>query len=244
MINKVTVTGADNSIHPRELVKLFLEYPFFEAGVLVSKDNYGTPRFPSIAWIDELCRSIVDHRQFALSFHGCGRYVKDLVEGRTADLLVDLYPNLDYCQRIQLNTHNIKHGFHADFVKLIQLPIMKGKEFIFQFDEANYRVVQDIAQYADANCSILFDNSGGRGLLPDEWPEPIDGINCGYAGGLSPENLREQIMRIEEKAGETPIWIDMETHVRSENDKCFDLDKVRRCLDIAAEFIETYKAHE
>jgi hypothetical protein len=110
------------------------------------------------------------------------------------------------------------------------------KEFIFQFDNVNANLILQ-AKELQVNHSALFDLSHGIGKLPSAWPDLLPYTKCGYAGGLSPDNLREQMLRIEEKAGDTPVWIDMETHVRSDNDRQFNLAKVRRCLEIASEFI-------
>ena len=52
-----------------------------------------------------------------------------------------------------------------------------------------------------------------------------------------PDNIEEQIKLIEEKAGETNIWIDMETHIRSNNDALFDVYKVEKCLDISKKYL-------
>ena len=71
--------------------------------------------------------------------------------------------------------------------------------------------------------------SGGAGILPNAWPQARD-CYCGYAGGLSPDNIEEQLPEIEKVAGEGPIWLDMETHVRSEDDRQFELAKVRQVL--------------
>jgi hypothetical protein len=56
-------------------------------------------------------------------------------------------------------------------------------------------------------------------------------VPTGYAGGLGPDNLAEELRRIEEVAGDAEVWIDMETNVRTA--ERFDLDKVRRCYDLA-----------
>jgi hypothetical protein len=95
--------------------------------------------------------------------------------------------------------------------------------------------------------------------LPKAWPNPIylkstesgQVLNRwdyhGYAGGLGPDNLEEQIPRILEAASykgfskeiqEGDIWIDMETKVRSDQDRQFDLEKVEHCLEIAAPHIK------
>ena len=89
------------------------------------------------------------------------------------------------------------------------------------------------------NISALFDLSHGTGVLPDQWPATLNFVKCGYAGGLSPENLELQIKAIERIVGDTPIWIDMETHVRSNMDAQFDLSKVRTCLEISSRVVTT-----
>jgi phosphoribosylanthranilate isomerase len=84
----------------------------------------------------------------------------------------------------------------------------------------------------------LFDLSGGAGILPEQWPEPIEGVYCGYAGGLSPENVAEQLEKIEAVTPNARIWIDAETHVRSNGDQLFDLEKVRRFLEVTRPWVE------
>ena len=85
----------------------------------------------------------------------------------------------------------------------------------------------------------LFDQSGGTGLLPGEWPKQPPNQYCGYAGGLSPDNLQQEMEKISKVATGT-IWIDAETLLRSENDKVFDLEKVRRFLEAAKPWINSY----
>ena len=43
--------------------------------------------------------------------------------------------------------------------------------------------------------SMVSDKSGGAGIVPEEWSEPIAWYN-GYAGGLGPQNLEEQLSLI------------------------------------------------
>jgi hypothetical protein len=91
--------------------------------------------------------------------------------------------------------------------------------------------ILDYAIAEGVNCSTLFDMSHGAGVLPKEWLVPVDGVRCGYAGGLSPENVVEQIKLIESKVGDYELWIDMETQIRSNADQQFDLAKVVSVLE-------------
>lgn len=234
MIKIVTITGADDSIQPEELFELSQEYPFVEWGLLYSKQLEGkaTPRFPSFLWLTKY--GILCEKRTGLSvntsLHMCGRAVKETFKGfGPAKELVKSYP---FFGRIQLNTHGEYHPFTMDYVQHLPSDI----EYIFQYDNVNFHQLNH-ALDEGLNCSALFDLSHGECVLPDKWPELLPNVKCGFAGGLGPDNLEEQIGLIEERAGTQDIWIDMETHVRTKEK--FDLVKVRHCLEIAQKHIES-----
>lgn len=70
--------------------------------------------------------------------------------------------------------------------------------------------------------------------MPTTWPKPFSNVRTGYAGGLNPDNLEEQLTKIAAVVGNNSVSIDMESGVRTNNE--FDLDKVRRCLQMAKDF--------
>jgi len=86
-----------------------------------------------------------------------------------------------------------------------------------------------------ANHAMLVDGSGGRGVLPREWVRPATEQAVGFAGGLSPDTLLEQLPRIQAAAC-GKWWIDMENGVRDADD-WFDVERVRSvaCLLTAFE---------
>lgn len=250
-LDRVTVTGADDSISPNDLVSLTQEFPFVEWGILVSHSQgtigQGSPRFPSARWITDIQSLAETTGIFNLSLHLCGRWVRDLL----AKGEINWPDSLLHCfQRVQLN-------FHADKTpcepKSFASALKKiGKQFIFQIDGAKGNEHLDAAHSEEVPaCYGLFDISGGAGILPQEWPAPIyldvspgahgEGVESyayhGYAGGLGPENLDDQIPLIAKACAGARIWIDMETRVRSRDDLKFDLSKVRHCLEIAAPFV-------
>lgn len=225
-ITKVTMTGADNSIAPEKLFEITRKYPFVEWGILVSRNSQGNNRFPSKLWMDKLA---LEKYYLDLSCHLCGTYVKEILMGSTRFIneLGDIWKRFS---RVQINTHGIHHQY--DKHGLIQvLTEHSDKEFIFQYDNVNKQIV-DAVSPSCKNISALFDLSHGAGILPKEWVKPLEGIKCGYAGGLSPENVQQQIKLIEQKVGDGEIWIDMETQIRSNNDQQFDLVKVEKVLEI------------
>jgi hypothetical protein len=54
------------------------------------------------------------------------------------------------------------------------------------------------------------------------------------AGGLGPDNLKEVLYSLSALVGDSQVWVDMESRVRTEDNERLDLDKVRVCLEIAA----------
>lgn len=233
MIKLVTITGADDSIRPASLAYLSNKYPFVEWGILVSKKHFGANRFPDMKWLYALYLTKKANPNIKLSVHLCGMYVKELSKGNDV-AIQELGQLWDMFERVQINFHAIPHTTQDAMFDL--LAKYQEKEFIFQFDDINNEAVHK-AQKRGVNCSALYDLSGGAGILPTEWRKPLFDIKTGYAGGISPENIREQIIKIENIVLDTETWIDMETHVRSTNDAIFDLAKVETCLSISNEFI-------
>lgn len=249
-INRVTMTGADDSIRPQDLLPLTKEFPFVEWGILASDNNTfrsgGTCRYPSPAWIAKIqTLAEVTGELPLLSLHINGSWVRNLLTGE-----LTMPQGLFHCfNRVQLNFHAEKNTCSPrEFASVLN---GIGKQFIFQIDgKQGNKWLEEAQSYEARNCYGLFDVSGGAGILPREWPKPIylDGgeeqhAYHGYAGGLGPDNLAEQIPLIlaaaagNEHTAEGEIWIDMETRVRSDDDRQFDLAKVRRCLEIAAPFV-------
>jgi hypothetical protein len=104
---------------------------------------------------------------------------------------------------------------------------------------------------APRNLSLLFDESKGLGTLAASWPGAAEaaGVPFGYAGGLGPDNVAEQLGRMAGPAAGLPVWIDMESSLRTmrprgdddhdhgggAQDDTFDVGKAVRCLETAVE---------
>jgi hypothetical protein len=224
-IEKVTMTGADDSIKPEELFAISEKYPQVEWGLLTSRRSHGNYRFPSKVWLDRLFD--LEYQKLNLSLHLCGDYVNEILLGDNR-FINELDTKWSMFKRLQINTHGIKHKFSPALLRttIINNP---DKEFIFQYDEVNKHILESVKDLP--NISALYDLSHGAGVVPKEWKAPIEGVKCGYAGGLSPQNIVNQLQLIEEKVGDATIWIDMETHLRSYDDRFFDLYKVVSVLE-------------
>ena len=241
ILDRVTLTGADDSVDVKELIPLSRDYPFAEWGILFSGRRLGMPRYPSRAWLAELER-LMWQVPMRLSAHLCGRWVRDLVTGGKFTWKDEHAMEEKHFQRVQLNFHGEFHRRCMAFEQILMTdaPLCEsssgGRQFILQCDGVNDPAAKDWANIADA--VPLFDQSGGAGIVPGEWPKAWPGVYCGYAGGLGPDNLAEQLPRIELAAGDERVWIDMERKVRSEDDCKFDLEKVRRVLDTVRPWVK------
>lgn len=233
MIDRVTITGADDTVKPEELLALSQEFPFVEWGILFGSEPGPRPRFPSDDWIIRLA-TLAATEKLQLSAHLCGRWVRDWVVAASPTWRLSYGGGF---QRIQFNFHGQFHRAGNGFLDLLK----EGNEYIFQVDGVNDHATAWIRREGLTTAFPLFDTSGGAGVVPDAWPAPMPDVYCGYAGGLGPENLAEQIPLILAAAGEARIWIDMETKVRSEDDRHFDLSKVRKCLEIASDYVSAKK---
>lgn len=230
-LDRVTVTGADDSVEPEALVALTEKYPFVEWGILFSGSRQGGPRYPSNAWIDRLAN--LSLRPPNLCAHLCGKWVRDLVLEGEASWWSKYEPLPTIFNRVQLNFHGQFHKAGKGFPsKLKRLGLIHA--FILQHDGVNDETILKLG--ADLPVAPLFDRSGGAGVLPASWPKPIWKYQ-GYAGGLSPENIEDELHRILDAAGESRIWIDVETRVRSNDDSLFDLQKVEVFLKRCQPFV-------
>ena len=234
-IQKVAVTGADDSVTPNDLELIAREFPFVEFGILVSPKLHESICFPSKGWIAELVTHFRDSMllqggRVAFAGHICGSWVNGIFNGVWPHEGLDCLSNI--VTRWQLNTHGIHRDFDIVGLKRVvreQNNCELSKEVIFQFDHKNTGALFACSDEG-LIVSALFDLSHGKGRLPSTWPLPIKNIPCGYAGGLSLNNVAEEIAKIEKKVGEAKVWIDAESQLRTNNGSQFDLHKVHSFL--------------
>ena len=240
LIDRVTVTGADDSVEVDALVEIQKKYPFVEWGILLSESQEGGYRFPSLAWINRLIR-LTKADKLTLSGHLCGRWVRDICAGKKT-LYIDRPQFKFLFDRYQLNFHSYVHRINDRISFIEAVDALGVEQVILQFDDVNNDMLASVRD-AKIDAVPLFDTSGGAGILPSKWPKALP-IYSGYAGRLSPWNLSEQMALISEVCGDGPIWIDAETHLRSDGDRQFDLDKVSAFLEEAKPFLTGDETHE
>lgn len=243
ILNRVTVTGADDSVEIADLAALSEEYGFVEWGVLLSKSSMGKPRFPNIGWLGELADwQKSESPSLPCSGHLCGAWVRAACDGdwsfmreRAMDEIWAAFTRFQFNFSPYVKKMDTTHFCHH--LRISSPPNVL--QWIFQLGNINNHIVE-IATRSGVTAAPLFDLSGGKGILPGQWPEiPQNRMYCGYSGGLSAENLNEQLRQISAVCGDGPIWIDAETHLRSGDDdnERFDLDKVVAFLEVAKPWV-------
>jgi phosphoribosylanthranilate isomerase len=210
---RLTITGADDTTDIQQMLDITVKYPFLEWGILFWESRVGTARYPSIKWANRF----VDLGLPSAS-HICGKMVNDYIAGKGRKFFQQ------YFNRVQLN-FNYNPETH-DIRQMSEMFMDSEKPIITQAKPCN-EPLNNIGQVF--NHHFLFDRSGGKGILPEQWPPVIDKRVCGYAGGLTPENLAMQVGLIQNAAEHRAVWVDMESGVCT-NDQ-LDLDKVVKALE-------------
>lgn len=230
----LTLTGADDKVDPLELAKLSKQYPFIEWAILLSDQREGTSRYPTKEWRNEFYKASPNSNKAA---HLCGKEVL----ARLIAEDIQLAEELREYQRIQLNFNakRMDESILKGLIDITKSGFYKHKagvrtQFITQFNDANQDITILFNQAHRNNPDIhriLFDASGGLGKSPEVWPKPFPNKLCGYAGGLGPDNITEELdsirktMRSQSTKIHPDLWIDMESKLRTNED--FDLTKVQ-----------------
>ena len=181
-------------------------------------------------WCDEICRT--------------GKIPEDLKD--FFDLRHDTNKCSTLIRRWQLNmpidtANNI--NIHALSKLIDQYP---EKRFIFQYNENTKNAVNKLYN-AKVRFSVLYDASGGRGISPQLWNAPLySNVPQGYSGGLSPENIADNLDKIavctqrpsarydmhnnvvHEMGERHDIWIDAEGKLKT--DDKFDIARARQYI--------------
>ena len=241
--------GADDSVEPSLLAAISAQHSWVEWGVLFRKDKEGLPRYASSAWLDRLSAAN-PQRTMRLAAHLCSCRVDELLRGETS-FVARLHDEVGF-GRVQINA-TAANGcdvsvFATDAgaeacVAMLRTACSKLPhiEFIVQRNRQTEPLWSRLTADPPPNMSMLFDDSMGLGVSTTSWPAPPPSgspLKFGYAGGLSPSNLKQQLALIEATAAERSLWVDMESSLRTtlKNDTdIFDANKAMACVRIVIE---------
>lgn len=217
-IDFITFTGADNNTKIAELEVFTADHPQVEWGILLSGSKADVQRYPGRDWIEKFADSDVGERS---SGHICGGLATNVANG-IWDVMEALYPCWTF-SNFQINLFNQTQVFeqepfieglrnHSFLIDSIILQVNGKHDYMVDFD------------YKTVPCGIrlLYDKSGGNGVVSSSYPKPHPIYFSGYAGGYGPANITDELKKLEEAVEDKHIWIDMETKIRNDKGE-FDL---------------------
>lgn len=204
----ITFTGADDHADIDGMVQLSKRYRV-EWGILLSKSRQGTGRYPGEEALSRYWA--LAGRHLVLSAHLCGEYSRLVMAGNG---LANILPvDIGFCKRVQVNHAEPNIGRVSFFAG------QWGPRGVIQWRGNTFPKTHQV--------HLLFDRSGGQGKLSETWPEHPGGYQLvGYAGGITPDNILDVIVKIASKGD---YWLDMESGVRT--DDRFDVEKCRRVCE-------------
>lgn len=217
-----TCSGANEHTSIVGLVTLSTKFPLIEWGVQVSgkKASEGTMRW---AWINNLHRYLLErHQIIKIALHVNTDWAENFT--RDEDLDDDLFRLLSlkdaagepFFKRVQLNFRigRMKAPDEELLRQRISYFHERGIRFIFQYNDENKAFIHRLYEGGLRDFYLLYDSSHGEGILAPEWKEPVfqdESILQGYAGGLSPENVVGEVMKIRRVLpGNGQFYIDAE----------------------------------
>ena len=176
---------------------------------------------PRNVFFNELLHKIRQTSHINLAIHVNNEWSNDIcARGIIPDIILDWIKiekqhNKPLIKRVQLNmSQNTADNIDTEALGGI-LHDFKNTEFIFQYNNKTKDAIQKLHE-TGAKFSLLFDASGGNGITPQNWQKPIyENHPMGYSGGISPDNVIQNLNKISAVAGDREIWIDAEGKLKS-----------------------------
>ncbi len=219
-----TLNGIESSVSIATLQTLSRQFPFVEWGVLYKAEEEGFGRYASIAWIDALHNQLeLDGSPWRpkLALHITGKAVDDFIHRRGhVSSIVEIF------DRVQIDlsdSHCQLSEISGMFERWPDKPIISRHNR----ENAHYAVLF----MRNPNHYFLFDESNGRDLESVNWPAPLYGKQCGYAGCLGPDNIVKELSNIYSVTDGQKFWIDMTMKLRSA-DNLFNINKAVSTLQL------------
>lgn len=229
----VTCSDPRQDLAVVDVMNFLKNYPIAELGVQAhpSAMSFGLPRN---IWLDLITRSAsVARTPVNIAVHVNYEWCDDLCSGKMPYEIkswmnrFNIYNNRPVIRRWQLNIGDRTRNFDAAAIaKLIrECPRI---EFIFPYNDGVKDKI-DALYKTGAKFSLLYDSSYGYGICPEKWNGPVyKDIPMGYAGGLSPENVVDNLNKISKQVPENyTTWIDAEGRLMKPGTREFDLMRAR-----------------
>ncbi len=225
-----------------EIISLGKKYPMAEFAIQAHPSKF-SPYMPRYVWFDTLAHAARVNKM-NLAMHVNAEYRTELCRGNIPYHLHRLWEiqrndGTHVIGRVQININggNDKFKFYADKVADI-IRAYPDIKFIFQYAPVQKKRIQRLDKQG-VPFALLYDVSGGEGKLSrGSWGGIIlSGHQTGYAGGLSPDNVVENLDYINTLLPKDCItWIDAEGKLKSPDDngkKLFDTALAEKYIERA-----------
>ena len=227
-----------------DIIDLGKKYPMAEFAIQAHPSKFSA-HMPRYEWFLELMQQCMNN-DVNLAMHVNAEWRTEICRGNIPYEIRHMWnmrrdngkPVIGRVQ-ININGGNNSFRFYADKVADI-IRAYPDIEFIFQYTPKQKRRL-DKLNCADVPFSMLFDASGGCGILPDKWRAPVtQNHKMGYSGGMSPENVAENLKKINTVLPpEYKTWIDAEGKLKNPNTKQFDIARAEQYIKNALSFIRS-----
>ena len=237
----ISCSGANEHTNIRELADTFgnLFDPEIVMGIQVSgmKASFNTPRY---LWLESLYKYLEKTNTYLnISLHINQDWAERFLNGDVPEevhhfLTTNYKRGIPFIKAVQLNfklSDKIEKDIDADvLVKTMQR--YPRQDFILSCNKRNNRFITRIYNESSYKFLCLYDESFGEGIIPDQREAPLfeDRLQ-GYAGGLSPDNIIEELQKIEKLVdSDTEIFVDAEGKLKDANGK-FSIAKAKEFAD-------------
>lgn len=237
----VTLTGADDRTTMADLISVSNEFPFVEWAMLHSNTRMGSVRYPQFE--ATLLRLETLPADVNVAIHLCGASAYEAIQGGpVANTLIRLVTARG--GRIQLNISGAAYDTMGDNAELEFRKLHERwpeTKFILQHSARTSKLISSLEDID--NVTFLHDWSGGRGLRVCSWSPPPTRKPYGYAGGIGPDTVKDDLASIATVTDREDLWIDMETKLRTDSPESdFDLRKCRKVLRASAPWVDQHLA--
>lgn len=231
-LQHITFTGIDAKTDFKALREIQERYPIVEFGVLTSYHWFENGN----RYLDPALVKNLRGQGLNLALHICGSAAHDAAIGRWNKIRNLTLDNMFIFNRVQINVANRKDNpqrLASTYNTRTELIVQQRPDDTCLYENSCW-----IGSDEDGGVSMLLDGSGGLGI---DTPIVLYPSNrkIGYAGGINPDNVADKLTFLMENVQTGDFWIDMESGVRT--DDWFDIDKVRRVLEICESVINKYK---
>ena len=230
----ITCSGANEFTNVADLVALSEKFPMIEWGVQVSGKKYafGSPRYRWVHCLDQYLRQ--GGKTLNLALHINSDWVDKFTTGDMPTEVLELLAKRDINKnplfsRVQLN-FKIGRDKEPDFELLMRRLRIYGvdRRFVLSYNKENKEFIHRLYSCGLREFDVLYDSSHGEGVSAKEWQAPAffdEGILQGYAGGLSPDNVADELMAIRKVLPyDRSFYIDAEGRLKGD-DRHLSLEK-------------------